>query len=55
MNRRIYENPLALRYASSEMNANWSPDMKFSTWRRLWIALARAQQELGLEDRKSVV
>ena len=48
MNRNLYENPLSQRYASREMNANWSPQKKFSTWRRLWLALARAQQELGL-------
>lgn len=48
MSRDIYENPLALRYASKEMNQNWSPQKKFSTWRRLWIALAKAEQELGL-------
>ena len=44
-----YQNPLAHRYASQEMNANWSPRKKFTTWRRLWLALARAQQELGLD------
>ena len=49
MERILYENPLSLRYASKEMNANWSPQKKFSTWRRLWLALARAEQELGLE------
>ncbi len=48
MSRDSYENPLALRYASKEMNFNWSPRKKFSTWRRLWHTLARAQQELGL-------
>jgi adenylosuccinate lyase len=39
---------LALRYASREMAALWSPQRKFSTWRRLWLALAEAQYELGL-------
>lgn len=48
MERVLYENPLSLRYAGKEMNATWSPQMKFSTWRRLWFALARAEQELGL-------
>src|SRR3989338_70496 len=43
-----YDNPLTGRYASAEMSAVWSPQTKFSTWRRLWVALARAQQELGL-------
>ncbi|OGV75316.1 MAG: adenylosuccinate lyase [Lentisphaerae bacterium RIFOXYB12_FULL_65_16] len=48
MDRNAYENPLSLRYASREMNAVWSPDRKFSTWRRLWLALAQAEKELGL-------
>ena len=43
-----YENPLIARYASREMSALWSPQRKFSTWRRLWVALAEAQAELGL-------
>ena len=43
-----YENPLISRYASKEMSHVWSPDRKFQTWRKLWIALAEAQQELGL-------
>lgn len=43
-----YENPLVDRYASKEMNENWSPQKKFSTWRRLWLALATAEKELGL-------
>ncbi|MEQ8789903.1 MAG: adenylosuccinate lyase [Pirellulaceae bacterium] len=43
-----YENPLATRYASPEMSAIWSAQRKFSTWRRLWVALAEAEQELGL-------
>ena len=46
--RLVYENPLSLRYASREMNLVWSPQRKFSTWRRLWLALARAESELGL-------
>lgn len=44
----IYESPLASRYASKEMLRLFSPDKKFTTWRRLWIALARAEMELGL-------
>ena len=43
MNRRQYESPLASRYASDEMLYLFSPDKKFSTWRRLWVALARAE------------
>ncbi len=43
-----YESPLNARYASKEMQYIFSPDKKFKTWRRLWIALAEAEQELGL-------
>ena len=43
-----YESPLASRYASREMLYLFSPDKKFTTWHRLWIALARAEMELGL-------
>jgi adenylosuccinate lyase len=43
-----YENPLTSRYAGKEMAALWSPQRKFSAWRRLWLALAEAQHELGL-------
>ena len=43
-----YESPLASRYASREMLYIFSPDKKFTTWRRLWIALARAEMDLGL-------
>ena len=43
-----YDNPLISRYASPEMSALWSPQRKFSTWRRLWVALAEAEAELGL-------
>ena len=48
MNRSIYESPLSSRYASDKMQYIFSPDKKFSTWRRLWTALARAEMELGL-------
>jgi adenylosuccinate lyase len=44
-----YSNPLTERYASREMSRIFSPAFKFSTWRRLWLALAEAEQELGLE------
>lgn len=44
-----YESPLSSRYASDEMLYIFSPDKKFLTWRRLWIALARAEKELGLD------
>ena len=43
-----YVSPLSERYASREMQYIFSPDMKFRTWRRLWIALAEAEHELGL-------
>ena len=46
--KRMYESPLSARYASDEMQYIFSPDKKFSTWRRLWVALARAEMELGL-------
>ena len=45
----IYESPLNSRYASKEMKEIFSPDMKFKTWRKLWIALAEIEQELGLD------
>ncbi len=44
-----YESPLNSRYASEEMQYIFSPDKKFSTWRKLWIALAKSEQELGLD------
>ncbi|MDD3766481.1 MAG: adenylosuccinate lyase [Eubacteriales bacterium] len=44
----IYESPLNTRYASDEMKEIFSPDRKFRTWRKLWIALAQAEKELGI-------
>jgi adenylosuccinate lyase len=44
----VYDNPLVTRYASREMAELWGPQRKFSTWRRLWLALAEAQHELGM-------
>jgi adenylosuccinate lyase len=43
-----YENPLITRYASAEMARLWGDQKKFGTWRRLWVILAEAEQELGL-------
>ena len=43
-----YQSPLSERYASKEMQYIFSPDMKFKTWRKLWIALAQTEKELGL-------
>ncbi len=48
MNTDIYQSPLSERYASKEMQYIFSPDMKFRTWRKLWIALAETEKELGL-------
>ena len=48
MNKTAYESPLGSRYASDEMLYLFSPDKKFTTWRRLWVALARAEHQLGL-------
>lgn len=48
-NNQKYEHPLVERYATKEMSFVWSPAMKFTTWRKLWTALATAEQELGLE------
>ena len=48
MSKDRYESPLASRYASAFMLHLFSPDMRFQTWRRLWVALARAEHDLGL-------
>ncbi|MFP6704113.1 MAG: adenylosuccinate lyase, partial [Planctomycetaceae bacterium] len=44
-----YQNPLITRYASAQMSRTWSDQTRHSTWRKLWLALAEAQQQLGLE------
>lgn len=48
-NKSTYISPLSTRYAGKEMQRIFSQDFKFSTWRRLWVALAKAERELGLE------
>lgn len=48
MDTTVYDNPLIGRYASKEMSGLWSPQTKHATWRKFWVALAEAEQELGL-------
>ena len=49
MNNDSYVTPLGTRYASEEMNKIWSSNSKYSTWRKLWVALAETEKELGIE------
>ena len=53
--KNTYESPLTSRYASREMQTLFSPDKKFRTWRKLWVALAESQMELGLDISKDQV
>jgi len=48
MGHNQYESPFCTRYASEEMQYIFSADHKFKTWRKLWIALAKAEQKQGL-------
>ena len=48
----VYDNPLIGRYASRQMARLWSPLVKFSTWRRLWVALAEARAHPGAVDHR---
>ena len=48
MSHNVYENPLITRYASQEMATHWSAQKKHSTWRRLWVALAEAEADVGV-------
>lgn len=49
MEKNIYTSPLSGRYPSKKMNYIWSDDSKYSTWRKLWIALAETEKELGID------
>lgn len=55
MSKDLYENPLITRYASKEMAQNFSDDKKFRLWRKLWIALAESEKELGLPITKEQI
>ena len=55
MSEITYENPLVTRYASRGMAELWSGQKKFSTWRRLWVALAEAERDLGLNISESQI
>ena len=46
--RDRWDNPLAARYASAEMTGLWSDNHRYSLWRRVWLALAESEAELGL-------
>ncbi len=48
-NHNTYQNPLTDRYAGKEMSFIWSPQFKHSTWRKLWLTLARCEKDLGLD------
>ena len=52
---QTYDNPLIERYASRKMAHLWSPQVKFSTWRKLWVALAEAERALGLNITESQI
>ena len=56
IDNNVYQNPLITRYASKAMSENFSDNKRFALWRKLWIALAESEKELGLnisQDRKS--
>ena len=48
MDNSIYNNPLTTRYASKEMQKAFSDEKRFKLWRKLWVALAESEMELGL-------
>ncbi len=49
MKKNTYNSPLNSRYSSKEMSYLFSEEMKFKTWRKLWVALAESEKELGLD------
>ena len=51
----VYSNPLISRYASKEMSAIFSPQKRIETWRKLWVALAESENELGLNITKAQI
>lgn len=53
--KNTYESPFNLRYASAEMSWIFSPDKRYGTWRKLWVALAEAEMELGLPITKEQI
>lgn len=55
MNKDRYESPLNSRYASKEMQYIFSPDFKFKTWHKLWIALAESEKELGIDIKQEQI
>ena len=55
MANNTYNSPFNARYASKEMQYIYSPDFKFKTWRKLWIALAESENELGLNVTKEQI
>lgn len=55
MRTDIYQSPLNGRYASEEMKHLFSDDVKFSTWRKLWVALAETEKQLGLGIKKEQI
>ena len=55
IDNNIYQNPLITRYASREMAENFGDKKRFTLWRKLWVALAEAEMELGLNISKSQI
>ena len=55
MQETNYTSPLSERYPSAEMKYLFSPEMKFRTWRKLWVALAESEMELGLDITQSQI